>query len=33
VRVEAEVRPLDEAARALADLKNGDVAGRLVLVP
>jgi alcohol dehydrogenase, propanol-preferring len=33
VRVEAEARPLDEAGAALADLKNGDVAGRLVLVP
>jgi len=33
VRVEAEVRPLEEAAGALADLKAGKVAGRLVLVP
>ena len=33
VRVEAEARPLDEAAKALADLKDGSVAGRLVLVP
>lgn len=33
VRVEAEARPLEEAASALADLKDGKVAGRLVLVP
>lgn len=33
VRVEAEARPLAEAASALADLKDGKVAGRLVLVP
>jgi propanol-preferring alcohol dehydrogenase len=33
VRVEAEARPLEEAATALADLKDGKVAGRLVLVP
>jgi propanol-preferring alcohol dehydrogenase len=33
VRVEAEARPLGEAASALADLKDGKVAGRLVLVP
>ena len=33
VRVEAEARPLAEAAKALGDLKAGAVAGRLVLVP
>jgi propanol-preferring alcohol dehydrogenase len=33
VHIEAEERPLAEAERALADLKTGTVAGRLVLVP
>ncbi len=33
VHVEAEARPLGEAATALADLKAGRVTGRLVLVP
>lgn len=33
VRIEAEARPLAEAAGALSDLKAGKVAGRLVLVP
>ncbi len=33
VQIEAEERPLAEAERALADLKAGTVAGRLVLVP
>jgi propanol-preferring alcohol dehydrogenase len=33
VRINAEARPLTEAAGALADLKAGRVTGRLVLVP
>jgi propanol-preferring alcohol dehydrogenase len=33
VRIAAEPRPLAEASQALTDLKDGKVAGRLVLVP
>lgn len=33
IRVAAEARPLADAAQALTDLKDGKVAGRLVLVP